>query len=235
MNLIRALLFAIISFLISGTIYSQQLTDLDIIKMKIKNDEDASKINFEDKSSYIGTPYVNPDFQYGTVYIKDSLISPLLALRYNVISKQIETKESLKTRNFDIINLKKVPDLIVKIKEQTFVLVPFEGSIQNGEFFEVLYEGTQVDILKKHAKDVRYPLKSHTSLTRDIPAKFTDNPLYFLVTKRKRFFQLPDSKNDKYQVFGQKADFLKKYAKDKKLNIEDETDLITIVKYFEKQ
>ena len=37
--------------------------------------------------------------------------------------------------------------------------MPFEGSVNEGDFLEVIYECTQVDVYKKHTKDIRYPKK----------------------------------------------------------------------------
>ncbi len=226
-----------IIYIIFGTInsFGQGLTDMSLQKMKLANDAKAGIVNFDDINSYVGSPYENYEFVLGSVYQNDTLKGKDIPLRFNVVSKQFEVKETLFTPNSEISNLEKIPNLIIKINDKTFELTPFNGSFIQGDYLEVLYTGTQVDLYKKHYKDVRYPIKASTSLTRDVPAKFTDEPTYFIVTKRKKFYELPKSRNNKFKVFGQNENLMEKYAKKSKLDINEEKDLITLVEYFEKQ
>lgn len=58
--------------------------------------------------------------------------------------------------------------------------------------------------------------------------------MYFLVTKRQQFYQFPKSRKKKFKVFGEKEKLMKQYAKEEKLDINTEEDLIAIVAHFEK-
>jgi len=202
------------------------------------NDEariDEDRIDFNDPDSYIGTPYEFPEFQNGGIYTKDSLLIDDIVLRYNVVSNVIEIKDNMVDPIEDIKYMAKSLDLYAKINNKKFVFIPLEGNMEKGEYFEVIYEGTQVDLYKKHEKEIRPVTKSSSSITREMRPVFRDKPKYFLVTKRKKFYQFPKSKNDKFKVFGSKSDKMKTYAKSEKLNINEQEDLIKIVQHFEKQ
>jgi hypothetical protein len=230
----RIIILLLISFSF-GISRAQILTDISLMNINDAAARDDGLIDFNDADTYIGTPYSNPKFVLGSILRNDSIVFNLIALRYNAINDQLEIKETLSTPNQEIRNLKKSASLVAKIGETRFIFVPLEGSVSDGDFLEVIYQGTQVDVYKKHLKDVRYPVKASTSLTRDLPAKFTDKPLYFLVTKRQQFYQFPNSRKNKFKVFGGKEKLMKQYAKDEKLDINNEKHLIAIVSHFEKQ
>lgn len=229
---IITLFFILFSFGISN---AQGMTDISLMKINDAASEDDGVIDFDDTKTYVGSPYSNPKFVLGSILRNNTIIFKLVALRYNAINDQVEIKETLSTPNQEIRNLKKSASLVAKMGKTKFIYMPFEGSVSEGDFLEVIYEGTQVDVYKKHIKDIRYPIKASTSITRDIPAKFTDKPLYFLVTKRQQFYQFPNSRKNKFKVFGKKENLIKQYAKQLKLDINDEKELLEIVAYFEKQ
>ena len=57
--------------------------------------------------------------------------------------------------------------------------MPFEGSVNEGDFLKVIYECTQVDVYKKHTKDIRYP-KKHQHQSRWISLQnLQTNPCIF--------------------------------------------------------
>lgn len=216
-----------------GVMQAQGISDLSLKRINDAARADDGVIDFDKPKTYIGTPYGNPEFQLGSISRNDSVLFKNIALRYNVISDQIEVKESLNLPNEEIRNLKKSYDLMVQIGTQKLEFVPYEGKISEGDYFEVFYEGRQIDMYKKHYKEVRYPIKASTSLTRDQPAMFTDKPTYFLVTKRKKFYQFPDSRKAKFKVFGNKAEILKKFARQNDLDVNKEEDLLKVVQHFE--
>ena len=228
--------FALLLFIIVfNTSFAQGISDISLMKINDAAAQDDGVIDFDNPNTYIGTPYSNPDFVLGSIYRNDSLIFNMVALRYNAISDQIEIKESLSTPNEEIRNLKKSAELVAKIGKTKFIFMPYEGEVSKGDFLEIIYDGTQVDIYKKHEKDVRYPIKASSSITRDLPAKFTDKPLYFLVTRRQQFYLFPKSRKSKFKIFGQKEGLMKSYAKENKLDANVEEDLIQIVSHYEKQ
>ncbi len=209
------------------------VTDSSLHKINDEARADEGYIDFNDKDSYIGSPFENPEFQKSQIFIGDSLLRDDLVLRYNVVSNVIEIKDNVTETAEDVRYLAKSDNLYAIIKNKKIVFVPLDGSIENGSYFEVTYEGSQVDMYKKHEREIRPVTKASTSFTKELPPVFRDKPLYFLVTKRKKFYQFPKQRNAKFQVFGAKADAMKQYAKKEKLNVNKESDLIEVVKHFE--
>jgi hypothetical protein len=190
-------------------------------------------LDFADTDSYTGTPYNHPSYLPGNVYKDKELLATNVALRYNAIADEIEIKESLEDSDKDAKALTKSPDIYVKIVNDIFVFVPYDGGIEDGGYFQVLSEGKKYDLFKKVKKDFSAAKKATTSITRDIPAKFTDKPVYYIVTKEGKFYELPSSKKKKLKVFSDNENLVKKYVNSNNLDLNDEKDLIRIVKYYD--
>ncbi|GER60446.1 hypothetical protein [Patiriisocius marinus] len=206
-------------------------SDLFILDEYIKRQNKG--INFKDTKSYTGTPYNNANYLLGSIYKEGKLLAENIALRYNAIADEMEVKESLTTDDEDAKVLTKSQDIFVKIGLDIYVFVPYQGGVEEGGYFQVMYEGTQVDFYKKHIKDFDEAKKATSTLTRDIPASFTDEPVYYLVTKTGKFYQFPKSRNKKLKVFGEKEKEMKKWVKANQLDINLEKDLLRAVKHFE--
>ncbi len=183
--------------------------------------------------NYKGSPYWNPSYLLGNIYNKSELLSGNVALRYNVIADEIEVKETLASTDENAQALTKSVDIYVKIKNETFIFIPYQGSIEKGGYFQVVFDGSNYDLLKKVYKKFRPAVKAATSMTKDVPASFEENSVYFIVTKDGKFHELPKSKSKKVKVFGNKQDVVKKYIKKNKLNINKEKDLKKLLIYFD--
>ena len=189
-------------------------------------------IDYTDTDSYMGTPYNNPSFLPGNIYEKEKLLASNVALRYNAIADEIEVKESLETPISKARSLPKSPDIFVKIVNDIFVFAPYRGGIEGGGYFQVLYEGGKVDVFKKLNKKF-YPAKpAKTTITRGTLAKFEDRPVYYLVNKNGKFYELPSSRSKKLKVFGKNQDIIKAFVDKNRLNLNDESDLIETIIYF---
>lgn len=183
--------------------------------------------------NYHGSPYFNEEFVLGKIYQGDKLISEGTPLRYNIFSNEIEVKQALEDPDEEASPLTKSSDIWIEILDTIVVLIPFNGSDEEGSYFQVLYEGKKVDFLKKVDKDYTTPKKASSSMTRDLKGAFTDKTTFFLQTKNGRMFEIPKAKNKKYLVFGKHAKTLASYAKEHRLNINKEHDLKRLIFYFD--
>ncbi len=218
--------------LVAQGYYQRQFTsDLFILDEYIKRQNKG--IDFKDTKSYIGTPYNNPSYLTGNVYRKNELLATGVALRYNAIADEMEIKESISFDDEEAKVLTKSPDIFVKIVDDIFVFVPYQGGVEGGGYFEVLFEGKKVDLFKKHVKSFSKGKKATSSITRDVPAKFVDKPVYYIVLKNGKFYELPSSRSKKIRVFGEHQDAMKEYVNRKKLDLNDEADLKKAVMYFD--
>lgn len=181
----------------------------------------------------VGTPYNNQNFLLGNVYRGNALFATNVALRYNAVADEMEIKESLESADEDTRVLPKDPEIFAKIENDIYVFVPFQGKIEDGGYFHVMFEGKKLDLYKKLIKKVIAGRKASSSFTQDIPTEFRDESQYFLVTKNGRFFQLPEDKKKKFDIFGANKEKVLQYAKDNGLNPSEEKDLLTIIKYYD--
>ncbi|MCF6307149.1 MAG: hypothetical protein L3J09_04250 [Flavobacteriaceae bacterium] len=190
-------------------------------------------IDYSDVDSYNGTPYATPVFLLGNIYEKSTLLANNIALRYNAISDEIEVKESMTTSDDEAKPLTKSIDIYVKINEDIFIFAPYQGGIENGGYFLVLFEGEKYNFYKKLVKKFTPAKKATTSITTDTPAIFKDRPVYYIVTKDGKYYEFPSSKNKKLKVFGEKKEEVKKYVKENNLDLNNEKDLKKAIVYFD--
>lgn len=190
-------------------------------------------IDYKDVKSYKGTPYNNPSYLPGNIYENNKLLANDVALRYNAIEDEIEVKETLATNDDDAKVLTKSLNIFVKINKDIFIFAPYQGGVENGGYFQVLFEGDNYNLYKKLKKKFIPAKKASTSITKDLPPVFLDRPVYYIVTNEGKYYELPESKNKKLKVFGNKQIEIKKYIKENKLDLKDEKDLIRVINYFD--
>lgn len=206
-------------------------SDLLILDEYVKRQDRG--INFDDTDSYSGTPYNNASYLPGKIFKEDKLLAEGVALRYNAIADEMEVKENMSTSDDEAKVLTKSSDIYVKILGKIFVFVPYQGGIEEGGYFEVVFEGSQIDFYKKLEKDFDEAKKATSTITRDTPARFTDEPVYFLVTKTGKFYEFPKSRKRKLKVFGKKEKEIKSYVKEKRLDLNKEKDLLRAIRHFD--
>lgn len=206
------------------------INDLYLLDEYIKRQDKF--VDYTDTDSYLGTPYYKPKYHIGNVYQNKTLLAQNVALRYNAIADEIEVKETIETPIADARPLPKSPEIFVKIDGVIFVFAAYKGGIEGGGYFQVLYEGDKIDVFKKLHKKF-YPSKpAKTSITRATKAKFVDKPVYYLVSKNGKFYELPSSKKRKLDVFGKNRDVIEDYVTKKRLDLNKEQDLIATVVFF---
>lgn len=190
-------------------------------------------INFKDTKSYKGTPYNNPNYLLGNIYKEGKLLANNIAIRYNAIADEMEVKQYPSDSDDDARVLTKSQDIYVKIIDAIYVFVPYQGGIEKGGYFQVIFEGNNIALYKKHVKDFSPEKKATSSITKTLPAVFKDKPVFYLVTKKGTFYQMPKSKSKKLKVFGEKQNKMKDFTKQNSLDLNKEQDLLTAIKYYD--
>lgn len=216
-----------------GTNYGIRQFTNDLFQLDEYIKRQNKGIDFEDTASYTGSPYNNPNYLLGNVYKNDSLWATNIALRYNAMADEMEIKESLTTDNSEAKVLTKSPDVYVKIMNDIYIFAPYKGGIEGGGYFHVLFEGDKIGLFKKPSKKFTPEKKATTSITRDLPASFKDKPVYYIVDKNGKYFELPPSKSKKLKVFGNNKDKIKKFVSSNRLDLNDEKDLIRVIKHYD--
>lgn len=209
----------------------QSINELYQVDEYIKRQGKGDRFKLPD--NFKGSPYNDPNYLLGNVYKENALWATDVAMRYNAVADEIEIKEALSSTDEDARVLPRHPDIFVKIENEIFVFVPFQGSIEDGGYFHILFEGKKLDLYKKIIKEVIPGRKASNSLTKDIPTEFRDKSQYFLVTKSGRFYQLPDQRSKKFDIFGKNKQLVENYVDENKLDIENDQDLVKIVKFYD--
>ena len=209
-----------------GTVVNEYLRQYQFDKTTKIKDIDLETLN------YVGSPYANERFTGGEIYHNNKLIAENVPLRYNALMDEVEFKPSFETPDKDSKALMKTPDIDIRIGQQVFIFVPYQGGLEKGGYFEVLVKDDKYDLFKKYNKKYSEERKAQTSMTRDIPAKFTDNPEYFLISPSGSFYQLNIKKKGFTKVFSEKQSQVDAFIKENKLDERNENHLIEIVKYF---
>jgi hypothetical protein len=206
-------------------------SDLILLDNYIKKNEKG--MSFKDPSSYLGTPYTNPKYLSGNIYKNDKILATNIALRFNSIADEMEVKANISAPDDAAKVLTKSEDVYVKIGNDIFVFVPYQGGIENGGYFQVLLEGSQMQLYKKHTKKFTPERKATSTITRGSKAKFEDRPEYFIVTRTGKFYALPNSNKKKLKVFGTNKERIKEFIESNSLYLSKEADLIKVINYYD--
>ncbi|MBT5870208.1 MAG: hypothetical protein HOH44_00850, partial [Bacteroidetes bacterium] len=106
------------------------VSDVFLLDNYIKRQNNG--INFKDTKTYRGTPYNNPNFLPGNIYKEGTLLADNLAIRYNAVADEMEVKQTLSSNDENARVLTKSQDIYVKIIEDIYVFVPYQGGVENG-------------------------------------------------------------------------------------------------------
>lgn len=221
--------FIVATALAQQPIYQQQIQYL--LQYQFDKTTKYEDINLE-TLNYTGSPYINESFLAGEIYHNNKLIAENIPLRYNALMDEMEFKPTFETPESESSALLKSPEVDVRIGSKVFIFVPYQGGVEKGGYFEVLLRGEKVDLFKKYNKKYTPEQKATTSLTRDIPARFTDNPVYYLVLYDGRFVEVPSRARHFSNVFVGKEREINDFIKSKNLDIKEENHVLQIVNHY---
>jgi hypothetical protein len=219
--------------LISLPVFSQSNDAIYKIGVRqIALDQNNEFLNLTDAEFKLieGSPYANDEFMEGSIFQGDELLQKNVLLRYNIFSDEIEIKSSINESNYSA--LIKKSGMLVKIFNEVYTLIPFEGSDEKGQYFKVLSTGEHLSLYKKSTVTFTQRTFAKTSYDRDKPAKFTRTDSYFLATRAGNFVEMPESKSKVLKLMKNKEAEVKSYLKTGRINLKDEADLIKLVKYY---
>lgn len=215
-----------------NNVYANRQFASDLFQMDEYIKRQKKGVEYSETDTYTGTPYNNPNFLIGNIYKDNELWATNIAIRYNASEDEMEIKESIDSPDEDARVLTKSPDIFVKILGDIFIFAPYKGGVEGGGYFEVLVEGDKFDLYKKWVKKYKPAVPANTTLTKDVKANFKDDPIFYLVNKKGVFFELPASKNKKLKALAKEEPEVKNYVRKYDLNLNEEKDLVRVIKYF---
>lgn len=177
-----------------------------------------------------GSPYDSDVFLLGSIFQDEQLVEKNAFLRYNIFSNEIEIKKNLSDPEYNA--LVRNSDMIIKIGEDVFVLVPFEGLDEKGAYFKIIATGTHLDLYKRSSVVYTQRTFPKTSYDREKPAKFTRTDTYYFMLKDGNFVEIPKKKSKLFKIMKRNEVEVKDFIKINHINLKEENDLIKLVKFY---
>jgi hypothetical protein len=100
-------------------------------------------------------------------------------------------------------------------------------------YFQVLVVGNKFNLYKKLNKKLYPAKKAKNSFEKDVLATYKDKPVYYIVDQKGKFYDIPDSKKKRVNVFGNKKADINKFVQHNKLDMSEEHNLVKAFKYFD--
>ncbi len=184
----------------------------------------------DDPNDYTGSPYYNEEFLKGSILTNGKIIAFNQELRYNVSKEEFEIKDPSNRHSKVVKTLVRSKDIEIKIGNHTFEYV---SSSKNGlrGYFITLFKGKNYSLLKKITKKYMPSQKAVNSMGKDIAAMYREKEALYLVNDEGIFTELPSSKRKKIKAFGDLNKEVKTFAKENKLNLNKEKDLIQLISH----
>lgn len=214
------------------------LYSVNNIAQSVYNDTDIDKyISKRTVETYIeadftGTPYDNKEFKKGTILKNGVAIAKNIDLRYNAAKDLFEVKKTSVLKDDQANVLKSSRDISLKLGNDRFVfLTPNENNSTQGYFIDT-YSGGNASLYKKIKKVYIPEQKAYTSLASNVAANYKEKITLYLFTKDGLLVELPSSKSKRIKAFGDKSKEVKTFVKENKVNINKESGLIEVIKYY---
>jgi len=186
-----------------------------------------NKIIIQDKPTNLeGSPFLNDDWQLGTIFFKNGDTIPTIKLRFNVHNGEMQYLHEEKT--YAIGASENIKEIIIDGHHFEFLYYHDEGKFKKS-FFEVLY-ADKTSLLQLHFT-VILP-------TNFNPALNSGNKNDRIIHKMKYYAKIGDKiveidrrgKNF-ISAFGEKEALISKYIKDNNISLKEEADLIYLIRY----
>ncbi len=179
-----------------------------------------------------GSPYLEDNFQLGSI-IKDSLVfAENIALRYNVYDDIFIGKITLTTIDEEAKYVIKSPEYKIKMGELLFVALPNDVDPNMLQYYQILVIGAKGTLYKKNIKTFKARIMATTSLTRDVPPSFSDKEQYFFADFNGNFREVPSSKKKVIDLMNDKKKEISQCIDKNDLNVKKEEDLIRLFRFY---
>lgn len=223
-------LLLILCFSVGFNSIAQNATDLDQTNNEYLSTKTVPIYTGVDK--YAGSPYSKENFERGNVFKNGKLVANNVGLRYNVKQEHIELKQDLNSTKIVANVVKPSEEIYVKIANNVYIFFASQSEEMQDGYYLVLHEGEKLNFYKKEIKEFIEGKKSINSITRDIAPSYKDKEAYYVADNSGTLIKLANSRNNRLNVFPDSKKELKRYIKDKRLNISKEADFLKLIRYY---
>ena len=184
----------------------------------------------DNPNDYTGSPYYNVDFLKGSVLSKGKTIASNQILRYNVSKEEFEIRDPRNKESNIVKTILRNKDITIEIGDDTFEYISNEKNRLRGYFIPII-KGDKNSLYKKITKEYIASQKAASSMASNIAAMYKEKEFLYLLDDKGTYTKLTSSKKGNLNAFGDVKKDVKDYAKQNKLNLKKEKDLIKVVKY----
>ncbi len=219
---------------ISFSIFLMLIITVDAQTTTVTNDYRRDKNAEYDLSDFIGSKYLEDDFQVGSIEDELTNISKNVFLRYDVYSDIFERKDSQATSAFTY--LEKTYGVNVFYDDRTFIYTNYINDLGNQVigYLEVLGKYEDLTFYMDFEKTLRMPQKSPSPQTPDRAGKI-GNKEFFVLKSPQGTKVIDISRKDVHDLFPQEVrGQVKSYVKKNKLKFRDGEDMKNLLGYLNK-
>ena len=184
----------------------------------------------DNPNDYTGSPYYNEEFLKGSVLFKGKTIASNQILRYNVSKEEFEIRDLRNQESNIEKTIHRNENITIEIGDDSFEYISSSKNRLRG-YFIPLFKGGKNSLYKKIKKEFIASQKAANSMTSNIAALYKEKEILYLVDDKGKFTELSSSKKGRLNDFGDMKKKVKEYAKENKLNLKKEKDLIKVVTY----
>jgi len=219
---------------ISFSIFLMLIITVDAQTTTVTNDYRRDKNAEYDLSDFIGSKYLEDDFQVGSIEDELTNISKNVFLRYDVYSDIFERKDSQATSAFTY--LEKTYGVNVFYDDRTFIYTNYINDLGNQVigYLEVLGKYEDLTFYMDFEKTLRMPQKSPSPQTPDRAGKI-GNKEFFVLKSPQGTKVIDISRKDVQDLFPQEVrGQVKSYVKKNKLKFRDGEDMKNLLDHLNK-
>ena len=185
------------------------------------------KLTFDDID---GTIYSNETFTQGTLYEDGKPIKELYA-RYDAYNDEIELKETLESS--EVLSMAKDSKYSYVLNGEEYYYLGYKD--ENGEtkegYLTPLVSGNYT-LYVKRMKVFKEGKEARNSFEKSFPHRFLDKIEYYASSNGEAPVFMKTKKSDVIAMFSEKdKSTIKQYIKERKINVSDDHDLVTLFTY----
>ncbi len=177
-------------------------------------------------TNVLGSPYLNEEFQIGTVTIKGSE-SYQTYVRYNAFNDEIEmrngnTTSAVMKRNYITVNL----------AGEVFSIHPYDadGALKQG-YFNALNKGS-MQLLRRRTVELKEGSAASSSYSQDKPPKFELKQSYYLTKDGEKAKMVRLNKKGILNALSDRSTKVNAFVKKNKLKLKSEVEVIKLLDYY---
>lgn len=188
---------------------------------------------YKTNSKLVGTPYLNDDFEAGSVFIKGVKKGDYF-LRYNIYAEAFEVQTiTAKENEFNLIHKNSDIEIEMGGKRYIYKFYLVDGVQQFG-YFEVIKDSKNAKLLKKYRKLIQEGKAAVTSFDVARPSRLVDKEGYFILIGDKKVVEVKQNRKQLAKSFEEFNVNLTDYLREQKLNLKEDKDLIAAFDFIDK-